>query len=216
MPRSPKPSSSPLQAQFAFIAELPEQSTTIADYSVPDHVQRELALLAGRKGRKASAAIEDLLLRECGTTLGAAARRVIAAGFLAERAERQRVFLQGIGLHRDEESPRYFLGSWTLSQQWAATGPVFTITGLRDAAGGSVSVRLAAKAFHRAASVLTAITRALGPGDYARPSASEWQRIWHGGRKDAAGLMAQLLASLTNDSTAGHERLLLEEGVACE
>jgi len=187
----------PLQTVFPFIAELPEQSTTIADYAIPDHVLREMALLADRKGRKASAAIEDLLLRECGATLGSVARRAIAAGFLAERAERQQAFLEGLGLRRDEESPDcYAPGTWSISQEWRPSGPVFTITGIRDLVGGSASARLDAKAFYRAASVLNAITRAIGPGDYAKPSPEEWRRIWHGSRQGKPGVMAELLVGL--------------------
>lgn len=210
-----KIASHPLQTEFPFVDELPEQWTALGDYSVPDHVLREMTLLADRMGHKAATAIEDVLVRECGTTLGSTARRAIAARFLADRAERQRAFLEGLGLRRDEESPdRYATGTWSISQGWAATGPVFTITGIRDAAGGSISVRLGAREFHRAASVMTAIIRAIDPGDYAKPSSEEWRRIWHGSRQDETGLMAHLLAGLNNGSQAGDERLLLEEGVA--
>lgn len=204
----------PLQTEFPFVADLPEQSSSIADYSIPERVLREVTVLADRKGAKASAAIEDILFRECGETLGSVARRAIAAGFLAERAERQQAFLEGLGLRRNEESPDgYATGTWSISQGWAATGPIFTIAGIRDAAGGSISVRLGAREFHRAASVMTAIIRVIDPGDYAKPSPEEWRRIWHGGSQNEAGLMAQLLAGLNTGSSAGDERLLRTEGV---
>jgi hypothetical protein len=196
MSRSTESSFGPLQAEFPFVAELPEQSTTIADYAIPDHVLREMALLADRKGAKASAAIEGLLFRECGTTLEAGARRAITARFLADRAGRQEAFLEGLGLHRDAESPaRCVPGTWSISQEWAATGLVFKIVGIRNHTGDVVSVRLDSKAFHRAASVIQAVIRAIGQGDYTKPPASEWRRIWHG-RKGEPGVMAELLVGL--------------------
>jgi hypothetical protein len=183
-----------LQTEFDFVAELPEQSTRIADYPVPDCAVREMISLAERKGRKAADAIADILLRECGSTLGAAARRLIAARFLTDRADRQRAFLEGLGLRCNAGSlDRYGPGSWTLTQERRPSGPLFVISGIRSPAGGFVCARLEAKAFYRAASALKAIVRAIGPGDYAKPPASEWRRIWDGDRQRAAGLMAALL-----------------------
>jgi hypothetical protein len=210
MLRSSEVSHSPHQTQFAFVAELPEQSTCIADYSVPDRVLREMALLADRMGHKAADAVADVLFRECSETFGETARRAITTGFLAERADRWRSFLEGLGLCRDTVLPdRYSPGSWTLSEKWGASGPVFIVGGIRSPEAGLTSARLEAKAFHRAASALRAIIRAIGPGDYAKPPAAEWRRIWHGERQDEAGLMAALLAGLKNHSTRVDERLVL-------
>lgn len=186
-----------LQGEFDFVSELDEHSAFVAGAVIPDRVLQEMSSLANRLGQKAARLIEDVLWRECGRVYGADARRVIAAEFLSQEAKCHRSFFIGIGLECHEESPyRYGPGSWRLAADWQPCGPVYVISGIRTPAGDFASIRLEAKAFHRAASVLQAVVRAIGPGDYTKPPASEWSRIWHGGRKAEAGVMAELLAGL--------------------
>ena len=166
-------------------------------YPVPDRVYREMGEIADRMGQRAREAITDLLWRECGETLGAHARNVIADEFLSERAEWQRAFLESLGLSPPSMASGCFgPGTWTLTQDWLSQGPFFVIDGVCGPTGDFVTVWLEARAFHRASSVLRAVTRAIGPGDYTMPSAYEWRRIWHGGRKGESGIMTKLLVSL--------------------
>lgn len=191
----------PIQREIQFPID-PEQPQA---HSVPDHVHREMVEIADRLGRLAHEAITDVLWRECGETLGAQARSVIAAEFLAARAERQQAFLESLGLeHREGTPPCYGPGGWTLKQEWHPHGPVFVIDGVCSPAGDVVAAWLDARAFHRAASVLQAVIRSIGPGNYTKPPADEWRRIWFGSRKGEPGVMAELLVGLRTGGEQVH------------
>jgi hypothetical protein len=184
----------PAQQEFDFVSDL---EATVAGSAIPRRVLDEIAALAYRRWPRADDAIADVLWRECGGSLGANARRAVATAFLAEEDRRHRTFCVGLGLACHDGSPeRYGPGSWTLSQEWPASVPVFVIDGVRNRTGEFVAVRLDSKAFHRASSVLRSVICAVGSDDYVRPPAAMWRRIWNGGRRGEAGVMTELLVGL--------------------
>lgn len=181
------------QSEFDFIAELDNagQSPDCSGHAaIPGRVLQEIARLADSKGSRARAAIEDVLWLKCDAILGATARRRFAEQFIAERAERVREFLAGLGLSRgSEEADAYAPGAWSLAEERRGRGRTFVISGIRAPSGGSVSVRLKVREFNSPAQVWRAIQEVIGSGDYPPPGASLWRRLWRGFTyTDAAGL----------------------------
>ncbi len=188
MSRSTEASCHTLQTTFGFLAEIEPPRAHL----VSDHVHDEMCEIADRMGRRGLEAIEGVFRREYGETLGDQATSVIAGELVAKRAEQQRAFLVSLGLACHDWRDEYGPGSWTLTEEWQTHGRICVIGGVRNCTGEFLSVRLDSKAFHRASSVLRAVIHAIGPGNYLKPTAAEWRRIWHGSRKGELGVMTQL------------------------
>lgn len=137
--------------------------------------------IADVSGDRAGPTIASLFERECSTILGAGDRREMLEAFFAERAARQHLLLEGLGLSRTSTEPCvYGLGTWSLAAELVGKHYIFVLSGIRDPSGAVVSARMSARSYYGAALVWRAIADAADLDPRTKPSASAWRRLWNG------------------------------------
>jgi len=108
-------------------------------------------------------------------------REALVDQMVADRARRQHLVLESLGLVRDTANQRQYLpGTWRMTAVREAHGYVFVVSGIRTPNGAEVSVRLTAREVQSAGLAWKAIARAIGLEKVLKPRAADWQRIWDG------------------------------------
>ncbi|MEI7928720.1 MAG: hypothetical protein WCH40_09235 [Verrucomicrobiales bacterium] len=156
--------------------------------------------------RRAREAIRDLFFLEYRYIAGPAERADILDHFFERRARSRQEFLERLGLARDPDVPGHYLaGTWKFHCVTDRPGFAFEIHDVHATGGRMVAVPLSVKQYIRAASVLSAIRKAVCEPERAGLTAADWRRIWdgfdfrdrYGFKQRARGLRLLLIDQLT-------------------